>query len=116
MDDFGIVTQGVALGLLGLHRWCWDKIGGFFHDLTLGGEAADFLLIPAEGEALVKRVGDLAAEFTHTPLVGGGFDFVKPALVGGADGEEFDVVGPAEGEEARERVDGFGQRQVADYG
>jgi hypothetical protein len=46
LDHFGIITQGDALGLLGSHRWCWEEIGGFFHDLALGGEAADFFLVP----------------------------------------------------------------------
>ena len=68
MDHFGIVTQGDALGLLGSHRWCWEEIGGlfgshrwcwkeiggFFHDLALGGESADFFLVPGKGEALAE--------------------------------------------------------------
>jgi hypothetical protein len=68
LDHFGIVTQGDALGLLGSHRWCWEEmgglfgshrwcweeIGGFFHDLALGGESADFFLVPGKGEALAE--------------------------------------------------------------
>ena len=54
LDHFGIVTQGDALGLLGSHRWCWEEIGGFFHDLALGGESADFFLVPEKGEALAE--------------------------------------------------------------
>ena len=96
------VTQGDALGLLGSHRWCWEEMGGFFHDLVLGGESADFFLVPGKGEAFVERTGDLALEFADTPLIGGGFDFIKSAFVRGIDGEEFDVVGPTEGEAAEE--------------
>ncbi|MEI6271814.1 MAG: hypothetical protein WCP38_05575 [Chloroflexota bacterium] len=116
MDHFGIVTQGDALGLLGSHRWCWDEmggffgshrwcweeIGGFFHDLALGGESADFFLVLGKGEAFVERTGDLALEFADTPLIGGGFDFIKSAFVREIVGEEFDVVGPTEGEAAEE--------------
>ena len=54
LDHFGIVTQGDALGLLGSHRWCWEEIGGFFHDLALGGESVDFFLVPGKGEALAE--------------------------------------------------------------
>ena len=77
-----------------------DEIGGFFHDLALGGEAADFFLVPGKGEALVEGGGDLALEFADRPLVGGGFDLVEAALGGVGQREEFDVVGPAEFEGA----------------
>ena len=51
LDHFGIVTQGDALGLLGSHRWCWEEIGGFFHDLALGGVfLAEVGLDAADGE------------------------------------------------------------------
>ena len=29
-------------------------MGGFFHDLALGGESADFFLVPGKGEALAE--------------------------------------------------------------
>jgi hypothetical protein len=126
LDHFGINTQGDALGLLGSHRWrweemgcffgshrwcweemgcffgshrwCWEEMGCFFDDLALGGEAADFLLVAGKSEAFVKGAGDLALEFADGPLVGGGFDLVEAAFVGGIDGKEFDVMGPAEGQ------------------
>ncbi len=65
LDHFGIVTQGDALGLLGSHRWCWEEIGGFFHDLALGGESVDFFLVPGKGEALAEfqqNASDLAQD------------------------------------------------------
>ncbi len=91
------------------HERVLDEIGGFFHDLPLGGEAADFFLVPAEGEALVEGAGNLALKLAHAPLVGSGLDLVEAALVRGFDGEKFDVVGPAEGEAADDVVDGFDQ-------
>ena len=102
LDHFGIITQGDALGLLGSHRWCWEEIGGFLHNLAFSGESADFFLVPGKGEAFLGRTGDLALEFADTPLIGDGFDFRKSAFVRGIDGEEFDVVGPTEGEAAEE--------------
>ena len=102
LDHFGIITQGDALGLLGSHRWCWEEIGGFLHNLAFSGESADFFLVPGKGEAFLGRTGDLALEFADTPLIGDGFDFIKSAFVRGIDGEEFDVVGPTEGEAAEE--------------
>jgi len=80
LDHFGIVTQGDALGLLGSHRWCWEEVGGllgshcwcweemcgFFHDLALGGESADFFLVPGKGEALADSgalLGRMDADF-----------------------------------------------------
>ena len=73
-------------------------MGGFFDDLALGGEAADLFRVPAQSEAFVKGAGDLALEFADGPLVGGGFDLVEAAFVGGIDGKEFDVMGPTEGQ------------------
>ena len=112
LDHFGINTQGDALGLLGshrwrweemgcffgAHRWCWEEIGGFFGSHRWCWEAADFLLVAGKSEAFVKGAGDLALEFADGPLVGGGFDLVEAAFVGGIDGKEFDVMGPAEGQ------------------
>ena len=79
-----------------------DEMVGLLHDLALSGESADFFLVPGKGEAFVGRTGDLALEFADTPLIVGGFDFIKSAFVRGIDGEEFDVVGPTEGEAAEE--------------
>jgi hypothetical protein len=59
-----------------------DEVGGFFHDLPLNGESANFVLVAAEGESLVKAAGNLSLEFSHAPLVGGGLDLVKSAFVG----------------------------------
>jgi hypothetical protein len=64
------------------HERVLDLIGGLFHDLALGGEAADFLFVAAEGQAFVEGATDLALEFADAPLVGGGFDFVKAAFIG----------------------------------
>jgi hypothetical protein len=80
------------------HERVFDEVGSFFHDLPLTGEAADFLLVPAESKALVETAGNLALKLPDRPLVCRGFDFVKAALGGVIQGEQFDVVGPAESE------------------
>ena len=61
-------------------------------DLAFGGEAADFLLVAGEGEALVKGAGDLALQLTDTPLIGSGLDLIEAALVRRVDGEQGDVL------------------------
>ena len=57
-----------------------DEISGFFNDLPLGGQAADFVLVAGERQPLVEGSVDLAAQLAHTPLVCCGFDFVKMAF------------------------------------
>ena len=69
-----------------------EEISRVFDGVAVAGEAADAALVAAEVEALVKAKIELAAEFADGPVLGGGFDFVKAALVGVLDAEEEDVV------------------------
>ena len=91
-----------------------EQIRGFLDDLPFGSEAADFLLVPAEGEPLVEGTGDLPLKLPHGPLPGGGLDLVKTTLCGVVEGEQFDVVGPAKGERVQQAKHlSLGKRQRA---
>ena len=57
------------------------EISSFLDNMAFAGQTAEFILVPAEGEALVEGTGDLALEFPHAPLVCGGFDLVEFARV-----------------------------------
>jgi len=57
-------------------------------------------MVAAQGQALIQAALKLAAQFTQGPVLTGGFDLVKTALIGFLDAQQEDIVGPAEGEGA----------------
>lgn len=62
------------------HDGVLEEISRLFYDLSFDREAANFVLVPAEGEALVEAAGDLPLKFTDAPLVGVGLGLIEPAF------------------------------------
>jgi len=107
VDDGGFEIGFRVAGVVGEaeefeNKRIFNKVGGFFDDLSFAGQAANFVLVSAEGEALVERAGDLALELAHAPLVGGSLDLVETTLFGDIDREQLDIVRPSEREAVQE--------------
>ncbi len=111
VDDRGFqIALGVGRLLLQAeefqHHRVLDQVRRLLDHLSLAGEAADLMLVAAEGEPLVQGAVQLPLEFADTPAIVRGLDLVETAGLGVGHGQKRDLVRPAEGEMVKQRGGG----------